>query len=489
MLARQNTSSNLWKLTDSMKSEFSETKRDFPTSKDEDFLSDDQQERFLMYLQWVWHCRNHTDYTKTVKTNIPQDIDISNELLEKSAAGDVQEVARLLRGYNGHRCRSDLQTNGGHTAADIAKIWSRKRIASILSNESSSPRSSISNESNKPLIENLEKKHVSFNVLQRCSDKRKDLLWLDTKKKDVSTQFLLFSDLQIYVSPEKQSNDDTPQRHQLIAASYKDIDFFLNEEKSLNIFLGTEPLQTKNEQSKKDRAWFAIDVSSMDKDKLESILPNGHFVSPFPAFLNLNEYERCIFSEACSLILWHMDHQFCPTCGCRTIPEDAGLKRECTNGKCLSRSGLLNTNYPRVDPNVVVLVVNSSQTHCLMGLKKNFPSNMFFCVSGYIEPGESIEDACTREILEQVNLDVVKVEYHSSQPWPYPVVLLVGCTVHVATEVVKVNEEELKDATWFHFSEAELMIKGKHEDGYKVPSKQTLTYQLLDSWLETHRDE
>lgn len=237
------------------------------------------------------------------------------------------------------RCRSDLQTNGGQTAADIAKIWSRNRIASILSNESPSPRSSISNESNKSPIENLEKKHVSFNVLQRCSDKRKDLLWLDAKKKDACTQFLLFSDLQIYVSQEKQSNDDTPLRHQLITASYKDIDFYLNEEKSLTIFLGIEPPQTKNRQSKKERAWFAVDVSSMEKEKLESILPNGYFISPFPAFLNLNEYEKSIFSEACSLILWHMDHQFCPTCGHRTMPEDAGLKRACSNGKCVSRSG------------------------------------------------------------------------------------------------------------------------------------------------------
>ncbi|GAB1606085.1 peroxisomal NADH pyrophosphatase NUDT12-like [Argonauta hians] len=519
MLSGESNSRKRWKLSESRRSQFSDTRSHDSMSSGESYLSDEQQERFFMYLQWMQNCREHDYNTENIQSSTEQISKTCNELLEKSAAGDVLEVSRLLKegvgadtqnenGWtalmfavkNGHDkvidmllangCRSDLQTSGGHTAADIARLWSRKRIASILSNKnSSSSRSSISNDSNKSIMDCLDTKHSSFNVLLRCTDKRKDLLWLEAKKKDASAKYILFSDLQIYVSPEKQTNGDPIKKHKLITASYKDIDHYLEEEKCLVIFLGIEePLAGNIGEPKKEHAWFAVDISSMDKKKLETILPNGYFISPFPAFLNLNENEKSLFCEACSLILWHVDNQFCPTCSYRTIAEDAGLKRVCSNGKCTSRSGLLSTNYPRVDPNVVMLVINSSQTHCLLGVKKNFPPKMYFCVSGFVEPGESIEDACSRELLEQTNLTMIKCVYHSSQPWPYPVVLLLGCIVHVASDDFKINEEELKAASWLHYSDIELMIKGKHEAGYRVPSKETLTHQMLDTWLDTHRN-
>lgn len=237
------------------------------------------------------------------------------------------------------RCKSELQTEGGQTAADIAKLWDQSRIAALLGANSANSRISrktaILFETSNPQMKG-ENTHNVF--LQRTTDKRKDVLWLDIMFKDDFTKFILFSDMQVFVSIKNGTKKNDESHHQLVTASYKDIDFYLAI-KPLTVFLGVQIVNQKDDRHPKERAWFAVDASAMDKEKLQSILPRGHFISPFPAFLHLNTLEKSIFSAACSLMAWHRQHHFCPSCGSNTAPEDAGSKRTCKNVQCTSRSG------------------------------------------------------------------------------------------------------------------------------------------------------
>ena len=236
-----------------------------------------------------------------------------------------------------------MQTKGGQTAADIAKLWDQSRIAGLLGANSavsslSREKTAFSATSNSQLKIEASQNVSQHNVLQRNTEKRKDVLWLDNMLKNDFTKFILFSDLQVFVSVKNGTKKNDNPHHQLVTASYKDIDFYL-EIKPLTVFLGIQLIKQKDDLHPKERAWFAVDASAMDQEKLQSILPRGHFISPFPTFLHLNMLEKSVFSAACSLMAWHRQHQFCPSCGSVTATEDAGSKRTCKNAYCTSRSG------------------------------------------------------------------------------------------------------------------------------------------------------
>ena len=144
-------------------------------------------------------------------------------------------------------------------------------------------------------------------------------------------------------------------------------------------------------------------------------------------------------------------------------------------------------SYPRMDPVGIMLVVSQDATHCLLGRKPIFPQGMYSCLAGYMEPGESIEDAVRREVLEESGIHIGLVEYHSSQFWPYPTQLMIGCLAHATSDRITVDKDELEDAQWFSMDvvrqACNKVIDHSKAPPLWFPPRQAIARQLIEHWV------
>jgi NAD+ diphosphatase len=178
--------------------------------------------------------------------------------------------------------------------------------------------------------------------------------------------------------------------------------------------------------------------------------------------------EANLVAHARALVLWHASQVFCGTCGSAARPGAAGNSRICINDSCGREI------FPRVDPAIIVLVEHGDR--CLLGRQQSWPEGRYSTVAGFVEPGESLEDAVRREVYEETNVRVGKVTYHSSQPWPFPSALMLGFTAEATTTDIELNDGELDDARWF--TREDLL-----SDFPKLPFRISIARRLVDDWL------
>lgn len=184
--------------------------------------------------------------------------------------------------------------------------------------------------------------------------------------------------------------------------------------------------------------------------------------------------ELGLLATAKSLLAWHARNRFCANCGHPTAVAAGGFRREC--GGC----GL--HHFPRTDP-VAIMLVRRGEA-CLLGRSAHFKPGMYSCLAGFIEPGETVEDAVRRETVEETGVRVGAVTYHASQPWPFPASLMIGCLAEAVSEVVAIDPAELEDARWFSRAEAARMLAGTHPEGLTVPPATAIAHLLLRDWVE-----
>jgi NAD+ diphosphatase len=187
----------------------------------------------------------------------------------------------------------------------------------------------------------------------------------------------------------------------------------------------------------------------------------------------LAQDDLAAMASAKSLAQWHQSHGFCAHCGARTQMTCAGWRRDCPAcGK---------SHFPRTDPVVIMMVTDGD--HCLLGRQTRFPEGMWSCLAGFVEPGETIEDAVRREIHEEAGIICDDISYFASQPWPYPSSLMIGCRARALTQEIVVDRNELEDARWFSRDEVRRMFDGQHEAGLKPPHPFAIAHHLLAEWL------
>ncbi len=184
------------------------------------------------------------------------------------------------------------------------------------------------------------------------------------------------------------------------------------------------------------------------------------------------EGELGILAMAKSLLDWHRRHRFCSACGAPSAPTQAGFRRDCT--ACGTQ------HFPRTDPVVIMLI--SDGERCLLGRQSRFLPGMYSCLAGFLEPGETVEDAVRRETFEEAGIRVGAVSYSMSQPWPFPSSLMIGCVGEALSRDITIDREELEDARWFSRDECRLMIERKHPDELMAAAPIAIAHHLIRQW-------
>lgn len=218
------------------------------------------------------------------------------------------------------------------------------------------------------------------------------------------------------------------------------------------------------------RAVFAVDCSTAD-DPLP-LLPAGMggFTDLRAVAGLLPPGEASVLAHARGLMHWRTKHRFCGVCGNPCEQRSAGHVMVCT--------GCNAQHFPRTDPAVIMLVVRGES--CLLGHSHRFPSvTMYSTLAGFVEPGESFEEAVRREVKEEAGIEVGDVSYHSSQPWPFPSSIMIGFHAEGLTEEIRIDPEELKDARWFTKDQ----IRNHREHGFNLPRADSIARRLIEDWM------
>jgi NAD+ diphosphatase len=227
-----------------------------------------------------------------------------------------------------------------------------------------------------------------------------------------------------------------------------------------NVFLGLDG----------ERALFAVDLPGEEEPQLGF----GAFAEMRASAFVLPARDTAIAGQAKALLDWHKRHGFCPNCGAATQMRDGGYRRLCL--ACGAE------HFPRTDPVVIMLPVLGDE--CLIGRNLRFPPGLFSAFAGFVEPGESMEEAVRRELREEVNLEVGAVQYHATQPWPFPSSLMLGCYAQALSRDFQIDENEIEAARWLSKQEARDRLAHKIEDEIRMPATIAIAHHLIRDWAE-----
>jgi NAD+ diphosphatase len=182
--------------------------------------------------------------------------------------------------------------------------------------------------------------------------------------------------------------------------------------------------------------------------------------------------EGSLLAYARGMVWWHSRHRFCGVCGSATASTEAGHVRLCANPDCAA------THFPRTDPAVIMLVTDGDRA--LLGRQTVWPKGQHSTLAGFVEPGESLEDAVAREVQEETGIIVDEVTYHSSQPWPFPSSIMLGFVATALTTEITVDPDELEDARWF---DRDFLRRHVDDDVFRLPRRDSIARRLIEDWL------
>ena len=225
-----------------------------------------------------------------------------------------------------------------------------------------------------------------------------------------------------------------------------------------------------------EAAYYAADLSAKEEPELSPIMGRAQFLNIRQAGGLMTRPDAALMTYARGMATWHKTHQFCGTCGSPTEMKTGGHQRTCSNTECGRE------HFPRTDPAVIMLVERPGPEGgaCLLSHKSIWPQGMWSILAGFVEPGESLEDAVIREVKEEVGIDVEDVRYMGSQPWPFPASLMLGFVARAKNVDIKIDPNELEDAGWFTRDQ----IARLDEKGLRTPNKDSIARRIVDHWIE-----
>lgn len=295
------------------------------------------------------------------------------------------------------------------------------------------------------------------NPLDRASDRRSDREWI--ARQLASTDSLAFAmwNGQPFVEPAKSG--DGVQIAYLPAKLAAE----LSEGAERLLFMGLW----------KETAVFAVDLEGPTDPADGPLQGMGRFDDLRRIALKLPPTDAAIVATAKAMFEWRRRHKHCAACGEPTQAVDGGWKRQCPSCEA--------EHFPRTDPVVIMLPYHGER--CMLGRQEIWPKGMFSALAGFLEPGESIEEACARELSEEAGLRTRKVRYHSTQPWPYPSSLMIGLLAEVEDDEGTPDQTELSEIRWITRDEAKRLIAGGLDD-MAAPTPMAIAHQLIKAWAE-----
>jgi len=221
-----------------------------------------------------------------------------------------------------------------------------------------------------------------------------------------------------------------------------------------------------------ETAHFCVDISHIETpEAAEPLAGRGEFLDLRAIGPMMPREHGSVLAFARGMVYWHRRNRYCGACGSPTESIAGGHIRGCTNPDCGEQ------HFPRTDPAVIMLVTRGE--YCLLGRASRFPPGMHSTLAGFVEPGESLEEAVIREVWEETNIRCGAVTYQSSQPWPFPSSIMLGFRAVALTERLVVNHDELESARWYHRSE----LRRPPSDEFRLPRADSIARRLIEDWL------
>ena len=300
--------------------------------------------------------------------------------------------------------------------------------------------------------------HYSNMPLDRGSNFRKDPSWLKAQMSAQSKWVLVNNNQTLFIK-------DTPKVSYLTYQQVAHLDL------TSAIFVGLN--NAKN-------GVFALDVTELDESILTPLIDGAQFFDIRQYGPQVTIKYGSIAALARGLCYWHATHRFCGRCGSKNSSVEAGHSRVCDSESCK------HPTFPRTDPAVIMVVTkmfDDGIERCLLGRQASWRIGMYSSLAGFVDPGETLEQAVTREVKEEAGIDVANVRYVVSQPWPFPSSIMLGFFAEAVTDTIDVDNDELDDAKWF--SREELAQFGNWDeegDHLKLPRTDSISRYLIEHW-------
>ncbi len=292
------------------------------------------------------------------------------------------------------------------------------------------------------------------NPLDRMADKRRNRDWVASQLNAPTTRFVpVWRTQNLFVDP------NSTQARLLL-------------ESELPESLAPEAVTLLG--SLEETVYFAIDV---EQDVAETapdwVLAFGAFRDLRNVGVAIDPHIGALLAYARGMIYWQRRHRFCGDCGHPTDGTEGGFVRTCTNPECRKQI------FPRTDPAIIVLV--QSEDRCLLARQASWPPGRYSVIAGFVEPGESLEDAVKREVREEAGIELGEIYYHSSQPWPFPSSLMLGFMATAATTTFDLLDNELEEARWLTRAELSAELQA---GTLKLPPGLSISRRLIETWFD-----
>jgi len=291
--------------------------------------------------------------------------------------------------------------------------------------------------------------------IDRASEKRNDESFLRARTDDPRAGFYAIAGEMVVLKAGDEIHDPMFRRDEVAALGRQTETVFLGlVDGAARFGVGldpgvVEPLKAQNQ-------FFITDLRSI---AMQGLVAQDHLPP---------------LAEAKAMLHWHARHRFCSNCGAASDLVEAGWRRDCPACK--------TTHFPRTDPVVIMLAIDGDR--CLLGRQTRFVKGMWSCLAGFVEPGETIEEAVRRETREEAGITCGQVRYFATQPWPFPMSLMIGCHAEALTTDIAVDRSELEDARWFDREEAALMLLRRHPVKLGTPPPVAIAYHIIRAFVE-----
>lgn len=304
--------------------------------------------------------------------------------------------------------------------------------------------------------------------LDRCTNQRKNKRWLSSEFNHADTLLCVIKDGMNFFDKKDDLSPYYLSKEQLATQSLNalNIDSY--------IYLG------KGESG----AIFAVDYNKLQFSLQEQLDECGQWLALRPITALLTLYDAAILALAKGLVYWHNSHQYCGHCGNASRSVEAGHARKCTECRKLT--------FPRTDPAVIMLVermCSDGVARCLLGRQSSWKTGVYSTLAGFVDPGETLEEAVIREVLEETAIHVEAPQYITSQPWPFPASIMLGFTAQATSECIDITQDDLDVAQWFTRAELEQFSMNKDDQpeqhqgqDYKMSSSDSISSYLISAW-------